>query len=366
MVHGLWIIVHRPKAGCAVDRIILYVYRPLDKNMTEQKPDNADQYRALFEQASDFIIVTDFSGKLIDANASMCQRFGYSKEELLQMHVSELIDPSNYRDSPIKWDMLKQGTHVFSERLMVLKDGGIIEVEANVKKFSPTSIMAIIREVTEKNKAKASLQKAYERLNYHLTNTPLAVIEEDKDLHITQWNKQAEQIFGWKAEEVMGKRIVDFMVHEDDKEMVHGIINNLNKGIIYKQPNENRNYTKDGRTVYCQWYHSLLRDEHGNVETVLSIIRDITDIRVKEEQLQQYLELMKELSFVTSHELRSEYVKVQSVLNYLESAQEEGRELDAKDRSFLLKEATQSFYNINDAIGKLNAKISSGPGLTED
>lgn len=130
----------------------------------------------------------------------------------------------------------------------------------------------------------------------------------------------------------MGKRILDFMVHKEDENQINEIIKNIGKGISFKQPNENRNYTKDGKILYCQWYHSLLRDAQGNVETVLFIVRDITDIRTKEEKLQQHLVLLQELSFVTSHELRSEYAKVQSVLNYLESAQEDGKSFDAKDQ----------------------------------
>jgi PAS domain S-box-containing protein len=249
---------------------------------------------------------------------------------------------------------------------MILRDGSVIEVEANVKKISDTRLMAIVRDVTERNMAKAHLQRTYERLNYHLNNTPLAVIEEDKDFNITYWNRQAEEIFGWKADEVLGRRIVDFMVFEEDTADVCGLVENLGNGISHKQPNENRNYTKRGNVLHCEWYHSLLRDEQGRVETILSIVRDITDIRRKEEKLQKFLELLKELSFVTSHELRNEYAKVQSVLNYLESAQEEGRSLEEKDKDFLLIEATRSFYNINEVIGKLNAKISSGQGLIEE
>ena len=333
----------------------------------EDTTPNGDEYHALFEQASDFIILVDFAGNIVDVNASLCNTFGYSKDALLQMHVSSLIEKENYQANPIKFSLLQQGVHIFSERKMVFKDGTIIEVEANVKKFSPTTIMAIVRDVTEKNKAKAQLQRAYERLNYHLNNTPLAVIEEDRNFHITYWNKQAEQIFGWKSEEVLGKRIVDFMVHNDDHNQIQQMIEDLGKGISLKQPNENRNYTKQGKVLYCQWYHSLLRDAEGNVETVLSIVRDITDVRTKEEKLQQYLILLQELSFVTSHELRSEYSKVQSVLNYLESAaQEDSKSIEAKDQYFLLREATQSFHKINDVIGKLNAKIASGQDLIGD
>lgn len=334
--------------------------------MAEENRITEDGYQALFEQATDFIIVVDFSGNLIDVNDSLCKKFGYTKEELLQMHITSLLDAEEYKKKPIKFELLKQGEHIFNERRMVLKDGSIIEVEANVKKFGPTKMMAIVRDVTERNQERAILQRTYERLNYHLNNTPLAVIEEDKDYKITFWNKQAENIFGWKGKEVLGKRIIDFMVYEADIRAMHRLFENLGKGITHKQPSEKRYYTKDGRVLFCQCYNSLLRDDKGDVEAILSIVRDITDIRTKEEKIQQYLELLKELSFVTSHELRSEYAKVQSVLNYLESAKEEGRPLEEKDKDFLLTEATRSFYNINIVISKLNDRIFSGQGMMND
>ena len=112
------------------------------------------------------------------------------------------------------------------------------------------------------------------------------MIIEDRNFHITYRNKQAEQIFGWKSEEVLGKRIVDLMVHNEDHPRIPQMLEDFSKGISLKQPNENRNYTKYGKVLFCQWYHSLLRDGEGNVETVLSIVRNITVVRTKEETLQ--------------------------------------------------------------------------------
>ena len=104
-----------------------------DKSMTKENNNTEDDYRALFEQASDYILVTDFSGTLIDANASTCKKFGYTKGELLQMHVTSLLDPEELKIKPIMFELLKQGEHIFNERSMILKDGSVIEVEANVK-----------------------------------------------------------------------------------------------------------------------------------------------------------------------------------------------------------------------------------------
>lgn len=117
------------------------------------------KYRSLFEQASDPIIVTDFKGNITDVNGSFCKLFGYTKKELLRMNVTSLVCPYQLKDRPLRNDLLMKGKHLFSERLMIHKDGTIIETEANLKKFGEDSIMGIVRDVTEIRK----LQRAMEQ-----------------------------------------------------------------------------------------------------------------------------------------------------------------------------------------------------------
>ena len=106
------------------------------------------KYHSLFEQASDPILVTDFKGNLTDVNGSFCKLFGYTKKELLKMNVSSLICPIELSNRPLRNDLLMQGKHMFSDRVMVHKDGSLLETEANLKKFGDDRIMGIVRNVT--------------------------------------------------------------------------------------------------------------------------------------------------------------------------------------------------------------------------
>ena len=56
-----------------------------------------DNYHALFEQATDAIMVTDFKGNFVDVNSSIFTMFGYTKEELLQLNVATLLDPERMK-----------------------------------------------------------------------------------------------------------------------------------------------------------------------------------------------------------------------------------------------------------------------------
>jgi PAS domain S-box-containing protein len=117
------------------------------------------KYRSLFEQASDPICVTDFEGNFTDVNGSFCKLFGYTKKELLRMNVRSLVCPYQLKERPLRNDLLINGKHIFSDRLMIHKDGSILETEANLKKFGDDSIMGIVRNVTELRK----LQRAMEQ-----------------------------------------------------------------------------------------------------------------------------------------------------------------------------------------------------------
>ena len=57
-----------------------------------------------------------------------------------------------------------------------------------------------------RKQAQKVLPQAYQRLRSLIENSPLAVIEWDREFRIQRWSPQAEVIFGWKAEEVVGKR----------------------------------------------------------------------------------------------------------------------------------------------------------------
>ncbi len=132
--------------------------------------------------------------------------------------------------------------------------------------------------IIQKNSERA-LKKAYDRLSYHINNTPLAVIERDKDFKVTFWNKRAEELLGWSEEEAKGLKPQDFIVYKED---APGAVRLMNEALSQKRDSnfmEIRTVTKDGRILNCLWYYSFLRDEHGELDTVLSFMSDITEQR---------------------------------------------------------------------------------------
>jgi PAS domain S-box-containing protein len=156
---------------------------------------------------------------------------------------------------------------------------------------------ALKKEVELRREQEESLRKTLQRLSSHFDNSPLAVIEWDRNYRILQWSKQAEKMFGWQAEELLGKAIPtpQFTHSEDEPSVVQRIEKLFNK-TERQNISINRNFTKAGATIFCEWYNSALYADDGEVDTILSIVNDVSASKRYEEELLASQERFQKLS----------------------------------------------------------------------
>ncbi|WP_027254554.1 PAS domain S-box protein [Planktothrix agardhii] len=134
----------------------------------------------------------------------------------------------------------------------------------------------------------AELAQAHQQLTFHVENSPLAVIEWDQQFRVKRWSPQAEKIFGWKAEELMARHWNQWeFVHPEDLEQVNTISSRLLNGEDNRNICCNRNYTKLGNLVYCEWYNSVLKNANGQVISLLSLIQDVTIRETAQQELKR-------------------------------------------------------------------------------
>ncbi|MCY7291861.1 MAG: PAS domain S-box protein, partial [Ferruginibacter sp.] len=138
-------------------------------------------------------------------------------------------------------------------------------------------ISVYYHDITDKKKAELELKKAHEKLNFHISNTPLAIMEFDSEMNILQWSKKATEIFGWTPEEVIstGFKMVE-TVYSDDIDIVNDAITFTNTHNTTNNIVKNRNYTKSGKVIYCEWYNSYIKDEKNNITGLLCLVKDVT------------------------------------------------------------------------------------------
>jgi PAS domain S-box-containing protein len=208
-------------------------------------------------------------------------------------------------------------------------------------------VIVVMDDITERKLAEHKLQLAYQHLSYHVENTPLGVIEFDKDLFIKRWSKRAEEIFGWTAAEALEKNVYDqdfCIIYNDDIQAVGSINEELTKGAVNWNFSLNRNYTKTRNVIYNEWYNSVLRDDHGNVITILSLVLNVTERKKSEEKLQQ---VNTELHSLSSH---------------LQNMQENERTAIARE---IHDELGQLLTGLKMEVGWLNKKLPNEVALKE-
>lgn len=151
-------------------------------------------------------------------------------------------------------------------------------------------------DITERKRDEEALRQAYQRLQSYIAYSPLAIIEWDIEMRVVSWSPQAERLFGWKAEEVLGKHPGEWgFVYEGDVAEVYAELERVFAGISQRLSFNNRNYTKDGRVVSCEWYGSVLRDIDGRVTSFLSLVLDITDRTRAEEEVRNSEQRLRHL-----------------------------------------------------------------------
>jgi PAS domain S-box-containing protein len=95
-------------------------------------------------------------------------------------------------------------------------------------------------------------------------HSPLAVIEWNPEHRITKWMGNSEALFGWRASDVVGKRLDEFgFIHPDDIGIVRSALDALKHG--RNSVVRNRNLRKDGEVVHCEWYNSAMVESPGEL-----------------------------------------------------------------------------------------------------
>ena len=199
-----------------------------------------------------------------EERARMARLEDESREKLTPFEVE--VRQRNRATGEVRWSLLRSMPH--------RREGGA------------TVWDGVQLDITGRKKFEEQLGELTQRLTYHVDNSPLAVIEWGPDMRLTRWSGAAEKVFGWTAAEVLGRRMEDLRwIHEEDQAQVDEVSGDLRSGRNPRRFSENRNYRKDGSVVHCEWYNSSLRDESGELQSILSLVLDVTERKRAEEAL---------------------------------------------------------------------------------
>jgi PAS domain S-box-containing protein len=240
--------------------------------------------RALLQSVPDLFVQMDRQGNYLQVlNPGNLNLF--NPDVLHQCKNITEVMPAEFAQERLHYierALQTQTTQIYEYQLDV--QGKMQYEEARVTPCTEDSVLIIVRDISDRKRAEVALKQTLQELTYHVEHSPLATIRWNREFRVEGWSKQAELMFGWRAEEVVGKTMYDWpFIFEDDLEFVHQTSAQLLRGEATLCLN--RNYHKDGSVVYCEWYNSALLDENGVLISILSLTQDVTQRTLAETAL---------------------------------------------------------------------------------
>lgn len=256
--------------------------------------ENEERYRTLVEQAFDGILFYDVNGRILECNNSGANTIGYTREEMLQMNVTDLFFDQDLQQRPLDIPQVGESTQIFDYRTMRRKDGTSVEIELVTRLLPDGRYLAVGRDITDQNKA-LSQQNL---LSSIVNSTDDAILSTDINGLITSWNKGAEQIYGYTAEEMIGKNHQELLPDQGNSDELL-IMDRIYRGELL-QHYETKRKRKDGTLIQVSITTSPLLNKNGEMTGISKVVRDITKQKEDEERIRLSNERYEAVAKATS------------------------------------------------------------------
>ncbi|MCI0561185.1 MAG: PAS domain S-box protein, partial [Nitrososphaera sp.] len=278
--------------------------------------------QAIVDTSVDGIVTIDERGTIGSFNKAAERIFGYLAGEVIGRNVSILM-PSPYCDEHNRYiaNYLKTGEKkiigIGREVVGQRKDGTIFPIDLAVSEVHLGDrhiFTGVVRDITQRKQAEEKLREQATLLDHAQD----AILVRDLEDRILFWNKGAERIYGWTAEEAVGKTIQELLYHKENLPQFE----EANKTLIEKGTwmGELRHITKDGKEIIVEGRWTLVRDEEAKPKSKFVINTDITEKKKLEAQFlrAQRLESIGTLASGIAHDLNNVLAPIAMALKILQ------------------------------------------------
>jgi PAS domain S-box-containing protein len=283
--------------------------------------ENEEKYSYLVENANDG--VTIIQNRIIKyANKRMADMSGYTIEELTGMSTFNLVPPDFNPILKERFDQREQGrpvSNVFYSQ-MLCKDGTVKEIENSVKSIqykSKPAVLGIARDITERKRMEERLSREEKYFHALVEHSADIIIVVDRDGVIIYENPAIEQVLGFTRGTNFGQSFFNIfeIIHPDDLQMVVDKFNALkNDPSAPIQRAEIRIEDVNGT-----WHEfevtgsNLIQD--NEIRSIITNMRDITERKRAQNELQQYQEHLEEIITERTRKLQESEEKFRILFN---------------------------------------------------
>jgi len=263
---------------------------------------------SILEAIPDAVAAVNQQGVIVQINSQTEGMFGYTRDELIGQSVDMLV-PERHRanhhqhredfHSKPKIRRMGSGLDLYARR----RDGSEFPVEISLSPVATGNgaiVLSVIRDISDRKRIENDLRHANEELERRkarelrdsqnrmaliVDSSQDAIIGKNLDAIITQWNKGAEQMYGYSVMEMIGRN-VSVLCPPDRPDEIPGILQKVRRG---ERVNcfESIRITKDGRRLNVSISVSPIHDQDGKIVGASAIGRNITAQKKFEDQLRQ-------------------------------------------------------------------------------
>jgi PAS domain S-box-containing protein len=270
----------------SVSLIVVILSEQIDKSRQKLHA-SEEKYRSVVKSAAEVIITVDSQGKIVSWNKEAEKMFGYEESEIMDQNVTLLMPRrfvDNFNSQFIAFENSSRTKFKMPDSLKGLrKDGSEFPFSASGSTWTSseqTFYTTVIKDLTEQEKA----EKVSATLSAIVENTTDSIIGQDMDGIILSWNMGAEKVYGYKAEDMIGKSISKLFVPGSDE--LEQILKITTSG-EYIRNYETRRIRSDGKEIIISLTSSPIKDHKGQIIGVSSISRDITNQKRAENALKE-------------------------------------------------------------------------------
>lgn len=313
-----WFAVH---AYPSKDGLAVYFNDITERKQAEEAlRQSEERFRLLAENSTDMIARHTPDGHFLYASPACRTLLGYAPEDLIGHSAYEFFHPDDLA--------LIRKTHSTILELPDIrtiayrirrKDNCYIwfETTSRTVRDSQTSavleIHTVSRDITERKQSEQKIREQVALLNVSTE----AIFVLDLDNKILFWNKGAERLYGWKAEEILGKELPELLYKRNSlqQEEIQNIL--AEKG---EWRGELHKVTKDGKPIIVDSHWTLVRDEEEQPKSILVVNTDITEKKQLESQFlrAQRMESLGTLASGIAHDLNNVFAPILMTSQLLE------------------------------------------------